>query len=86
MASIGAKVEAAKAKKQHVFQGERVQAFSDAVFAIVATFAVRYYVIYSKRLPDHWASTVLNEVTPLLRNTFPVPLETYNWVNFPPKT
>ena len=42
MASIGAKVEAAKAEKQHVFQGERVQAFSDAVFAIVATFAVRY--------------------------------------------
>ena len=42
MASVGAKVEAAKAKKQHVFHGERVQAFSDAVFAIVATFAVCY--------------------------------------------
>ena len=35
-------VEAAKAKRQHVFHGERVQAFSDAVFAIVATFAVRH--------------------------------------------
>ena len=42
MASVGAKVEAAKAKKQHVFHGERVQAFSDTVFAIVATFAVCY--------------------------------------------
>ena len=40
MASIGAKVEAEKAHKQHVFDGERAQAFSDAVFAIVATFAV----------------------------------------------
>ena len=40
MASVGAKVEAARAKRQHVFHGERVQAFSDAVFAIVATFAV----------------------------------------------
>jgi hypothetical protein len=42
MASIGAKVEAAKAKRQHVFQSERMQAFSDTVFAIVATFAVPY--------------------------------------------
>ena len=41
MASIGAKVAAEKAHKQHVFDGERAQAFSDAVFAIVATFAVR---------------------------------------------
>ena len=32
--------EAAKGRKPHVFDGERVQAFSDAVFAIVATFAV----------------------------------------------
>ena len=26
---------------QHVFAGERLQAFSDAVFAIIATFMVR---------------------------------------------
>ena len=43
MASEGAMVEAAKAKRQHVFHGERVQAFSDAVFAIVATFAVGHH-------------------------------------------
>ena len=29
---------------QHVFAGERVQAFSDAVFAIVATIMVNYEV------------------------------------------
>ena len=42
MASLArsAKLEADKAKMQHIFDSERVQAFSDAVFAIVATFAV----------------------------------------------
>ena len=41
-----ARLEADKAKRQHIFDGERVQAFSDAVFAIVATFAVRFFLIY----------------------------------------
>ena len=40
MASIEAKQEVEKARNQHIFSGERVQAFSDAIFAIVATFAV----------------------------------------------
>ena len=34
-------MEVAKAKKQHIFLSERVQAFSDAVFAIVANFAAQ---------------------------------------------
>ena len=32
-----------------------------------------------------WASTV-NKNTPLLRNTFPIPLKTSNRINFPQKT
>ena len=37
---VGENVEDKRAQKLHVFDSERVQAFSDAVFAIVATFAV----------------------------------------------
>ena len=36
-------LETAKDRKPHIFDGERVQAFSDAVFAIVATFAVSLF-------------------------------------------
>ena len=32
MASVGAKVAAEKAHKQHIFDGERAQAFSDAIY------------------------------------------------------
>ena len=50
MASIGAKLEAAKAKKQHVFQGERVQAFSDASSlpsSLPLQYVIKTYLLYT---------------------------------------